>query len=234
MAILPHKRMHFLTWLITWVLLIGSFSVIGFLLVAQATGYRYNEQIGKWQKTGMLIARVDPLGSSLHMGGINLSLDEEMERLTNLLPGSYRLRISKQGYTTWQESISIKPGFVVNLEPITLFYEDPIEIAASPDHERRLTDSLPDTRVSIQDNELWVGTDLVTRFTHPPSIARLLPTDRHIIYVQGNQIRIIETNGQRDTLLFERSTDTPTPLLVFDNSVVVFKDGDLTRAIEIR
>ncbi len=221
-------------WLVFWFILIGSFVTIGFLLVATATGYRYNASVGRWQKTGMLIVSISPNNSTLRLDGQSYFVERSMIRVPNVLPGTYRVQIDHHTYTPWMQTITIKPGYVVNLDPVSLFLEDPIESPGSVAQQELIATATPSREVRIVDGELRHGTSLVSRFVDPPSSAILLPTGRHVLYVQGKELRIIQTNGLNDHLIYTRDNNNPTLLVMDDESTVIFYDGDLVKALKIR
>lgn len=220
-------------WIIYWIVLIVSFSTIGFLLVAQATGYRYNVAVGKWQKTGMVIVEVVPKNSTLLFDGEIYPINQSL-RLPVVLPGTYRVRIIKDKYQNWEEQITVSSGYVVKVDPIHLFLTTPVEMPITTDIVERVENPITDERVRLADNEIWFNTNLVSRFVTPPSNATLLPTGKHIIYTLGNQLRVIDTNGQHDTLLFHRSSEAITPLAVIDDSTIGFIDNSTVKALKIK
>lgn len=219
-------------WFIYWLFLIVSFTVIGFLLVAKAMGYRYNPHTMGWQKTGMVIVSVVPRGSLIQIDNQQI-IAKTVNRIPNLLPGNYTLRISQDSYLAWERQIEVKSGFVTNLDTVTLLYDPPISVPVSADHERLIAQPITDDRVRIVDNELRYTTDLVSRFIEPPSAAVLLPTDRQIVYLQGKQLRVIEVDGQNDQLLYTRQTDEPSPLVLADDRIVLFKENGQTQALQL-
>lgn len=220
-------------WFIYWLLLIGSFSVIGFLLVAKATGYRYNNHVGRWQKTGMLIVETTPKDSILLLDGQRFTLSGST-RIPNVLPGTYRTQVMRNDYNFWEETVTINPGFVVTLAPVMLYLKQPLELPPTPEHEQRLAQAFPDGELRIVEGELWYGTRLVSRFVDPPTVASLLPNGHTIIYLRGKELRVIDTNGRHDQLLYVRESTEPTLLVALDNTTVVFRDGTRAKVLKIQ
>lgn len=220
-------------WFIGWLIMVVSFSAIGFLLVSRAMGYRYNFQIGRWQKTGMIIMTTDPRGSKLKLDGQSYVINQDT-RIPNVLPGKYRLQISKTGYQPWNESVTINPGFVAHIEPITLFLDGAIDVTPTERAIALLANPPVNDTVRIVDNEIWYRTKFVSRFANIPSNAVLYSTGNHILYALGKQIRMAEINGTHDFLLYERQNDNPTPLVEVDNKTIAFLDGQTPIAIQIR
>lgn len=212
-----------LWWLSYWIFLLISFCLVGFWLVSRAIGYRYNPQQHRLQKTGMIILTDPPKESVLTIDSKHYPLKPQT-RIPNVLPGTYRLVITKPDYQPWEEVVTISSGFVVNINHINLFYSRPVEVTDS-EHYQNLTPyyTVHDDRIRIVDGELWFGSQLVSRFSQPPSKAILWPSNNQIVYLQGNEVRVIDINGEHDLLLYRREIDDPELLVVIDNNLV-FRD----------
>ncbi len=230
---MQHTIFQRLIWFLYWLFLVVSFCVIGTLLVTEAIGYRYNSHSHRLQKLGMLVIGADPRDSRLQFDGHNYDL-AETKRIPNILPGDYRVEVSKRGYSSWEDTITIQSGFVVTLPDIKLFYKNPQVVPVTKEYQAMLTDPFIDDRLRLIDGEMWFNDTLVSRFVNQPYAAVVLPTDRHIAYVQNNQIRLIEINGHHDQLLYTRDTDQSTLLVLGDNRTLVFNDATGPKAIRIR
>lgn len=220
-------------WFTYWVILIVSFSLIGFLLVSKAIGYRYNPLIKRFQRTSMLVVSNAPKDSELIFDGVRHVL-RPTTRVPNVLPGVYRVRIQKAGYNPWEKTVNLQPGLVSNLSDIALFREQPIEVADPKPYLDLLPYYQPDDRATVRANgELWVGTQFVSRFSQPPGAVILLPSGKQIIYLRGNELRMIETNGERDELLYTRTTSQSQPF-AYINDAVILADGETLKVLKIQ
>lgn len=220
-------------WLVPyWFFLTTSFCIVGFLLLTAAMGYRYNPEYRRWQKTSMLVLDIDPKNSTIKLDGIAYAINGP-DRLTNILPGSYDIEITKEGYIPWQKRIALHSGLVEELEPITLFYDTPIEMPSSTNDRVLIEQYIPDTRVRIIDGELRYGTQLITRFAEAPTSATLLPTGNHAAYIKNDEVHIIELTGNNDQVVYRRSTTSPTPVIARGNELI-FQDEGVVRVLRIR
>lgn len=220
-------------WFTYWVIMVVSFCLIGFLLVSKAIGYRYNPLIKRFQRTSMLVVTNAPKDSELIFDGVRHVL-RPTTRVPNVLPGVYRVRIQKAGYNPWEKTVNLLPGLVLNLSDIALFREQPVEVDDPKPYLDLLPYYQPDGRATIRANgELWVGTQFVSRFSQPPGAAILLPSDRQIIYLRGNELRMIETNGERDELLYTRMSTQITPF-AYINEAVILADGETIKVLKIQ
>lgn len=220
-------------WFIYWLALVVSFCLIGFILVAQATGYRYNRQVSRWQKTGMIVVSAEPNDSNLYLENTRYELSLS-SRIPNILPGSYRIEVRHVKYMPWESSVTILPGYVASFEPIILFLKEPINLEPRAEHYEKLEKPRVDDEVRIVDGELWLANRLVSRFVDPPTAAILLSTGRHIVYSQGNHIRVIEANGSHDQLLYARSSFELTALRLEGDRSIIFNDGNEIKVLQIR
>lgn len=220
-------------WRTYWIFLLVSYGLIGFFLVMAAIGYRYNPHQGRYQKTGMIIVNNPPKESTLEFDGQLYPL-KPTNRIPNILPGVYRLAITRPGYQSWEETIKVAPGYVVSLNDIELFLTK-ADILPSPEQYAEL---LPfytnqnDQRLRIIDGELRLGTQLISRFSQAPSKAVLSPSGRHVLYLQGEQLRVIDLGGQHDYMLYEGNALDPELLVIIEDVVVIREEGAL-RALKV-
>jgi PEGA domain len=127
------------------ILSVFLFVAIGtYVITLLARGYRPNFQGNNLtlSATGLLSATSKPVGASVYL---NDKLVTATNDTLNLTPGSYLLKIIKDGYLSWQKNIIIKKEIVYqsdaqlfrsapDLSPITL--SGAINPVASPDYSK--------------------------------------------------------------------------------------------------
>ena len=109
------------------------------LISLSASGYRFNPS---WPpqfnrlliKTGMLIVSSLPSGANVYLNDelliastSKLWSDKYLNteaKIKNLLPGEYLLRLERDGYWTWEKTISIQPGQTNHVLNVNLFRTD--------------------------------------------------------------------------------------------------------------
>ncbi len=99
--------------------------VLGALLML-ANGFWPEMSEGKlaFKKTGMIILAARPLDASIYVNGKykeKTSFYLLPNKLNNLLPGDYKIRIEKKGYRTWEKTIKVEPGLVAWANYILMF-----------------------------------------------------------------------------------------------------------------
>ena len=85
--------------------LITSFFIISPLLIAYASGYRYDFEKHKIKQTGILNIDILPRDAQIFLN--NKLVDQKIPFNTSLHPDTYLLTIKKNGYKTWEKNISI-------------------------------------------------------------------------------------------------------------------------------
>jgi len=108
--------------LILAILTIAILVGITALIVAFGRGYRFNFQTGKVAPTGLLVASSFPTGAQVYV-------DDHLVSATNstipLPPGNYEVKITKDGYISWQKKLKVQ-GEVVTLADALLLPIAPI------------------------------------------------------------------------------------------------------------
>jgi len=115
---------------------IGFFLILTILISLYASGYKINL---RWplkinrllQKTGMLIVDTNPSGALIYLNdkptqifSVNFWNQNYLitpNKIRNLLPGDYKLRLEQKGYWPFEKNINIQSGQSTFVEDINLF-----------------------------------------------------------------------------------------------------------------
>ena len=103
------KRFPFLS--IFGVLLLLILASAGIVLYAQ--GWRLDFLKRTVEKTGMVLAKSIPEGAKVYLDGKLLTATNSP--ISNLKPGTYRLKIEKEGYALWEKDVPVEEGFVTDI-----------------------------------------------------------------------------------------------------------------------
>jgi len=102
-------------------LLFALFTAVLVIIIAYARGYRFNLSEKKIIPSGILAIKSSPESAKVYLNG-------KLKGITNLNltlpPGKYSVKISKQGYTTWQKKVNLKKEIVASLNGL-LFPNNP-------------------------------------------------------------------------------------------------------------
>ncbi|MDO8444194.1 MAG: hypothetical protein Q7S80_01665 [bacterium] len=227
-------------------IIFGQFSVglivacISLGIIFYAEGYRLNFSTLKIVKTGVLYLEFQPHDVTVTRN--NLSKNKSSNFVENLTPGFYNISISKPGFIPWQLQLQVQSQSVNDYSKIILFRSDVVtadlidqnKIALLSAPTDVLATNAPD-QLLFSEHEIWIGSDLVTRFAGTIQKAIWYPDLSHIVYQQGKELRVIEISGKNDTLLATLSSDKPTIFVIGNRGTeLYFQDGDQYKVATIR
>jgi len=86
--------------------------VAGYFFILYANGYRLNNQ-NKLVANGLLVANSDPNGAQIIIDG---KLNSATNATIPLPPGSYDVKIKKDGYIDWEKKVEIQNGVVTEVD----------------------------------------------------------------------------------------------------------------------
>ena len=80
-----------------------------------ARGYRFSLKQQTFQATGLLSATSLPTGASIYVNG---ELKSATDTTLNLVPGTYQIKIKKEGFNVWEKQLNIEPEVVTRASPL--------------------------------------------------------------------------------------------------------------------
>jgi len=122
------------------------------LLVFYTAGYRYNFKKNKFQKIGVLILESEPKGDKVSLNEKILE-QKTPARISNLLPGDYKVKIEKENFYPWEKNLTVRSGLVTFAKNITLFKKS-IPIQILPEENINLIASQNDKDEIIYNNQI--------------------------------------------------------------------------------
>lgn len=101
------------------------FFLVGAYLVANLRGFVFDTETFRFVRVGGMYIRHVPTDADLIVDGIRktslLSFVDGGTFLADLRPDNYVVRITKNGYTSWQKTLSVNPGTVTAVNNIVLY-----------------------------------------------------------------------------------------------------------------
>lgn len=103
---------------------VGLFLIVGSFLVVYSYGYRLNFDTWQFTQTGGLYVRTSPKMADIYLG--DKPLDQKASLLSSgvlaksIIPKTYQLTISKDGYFDWTKKIKIEAAMVNNFTHVVL------------------------------------------------------------------------------------------------------------------
>jgi len=214
--------------------------VTGLAIVYYSQGYRLNFKTLRIMKTGVIVLSSLPKDSNVLLNGAIQKKTTPFAK--SVSPGFYGLSIRKDGFANWENWIKVAPEIVYQYSDVVLFKKDPMVSPLSDQNKINLlyapTDILAvnaSDSLGYNEHEIWVGSNLVTRFSQRILRASWYPDMEHIVFQEENQIRIIEKTGTNDTLLVTLSGTLPTVFAIGDRGQeLYFRDGNDYKVAQIR
>lgn len=214
--------------------------ILSLLIIAYGLGYRYDYKAMKVLKTGILVVQGPPNDATVH---VNKTLGKLTQNKfsKSLTPGLYTVEITKDGYATWRESLRVESSSINLFDDVVLFLSEPIisnltdqkKIAQLEAPEEILAEA--NNEFSVRGYEIWIGDQLTTRLSTPVLRAIRYTDMSHVVYQQGNEIRIIENNGGNDTLLVKLSSADATKFVIGARGTeLYYVDGGVNKMAVIR
>lgn len=111
--ILRTRRIIYLAFILVFILITP-------VIILYATGYRYNFQKHRFQKTGILIIKSEPSGANIYLNG-GVQKNTTPARIADLIPENYLIEVGKDGYHSWQKNLPVASNLTTFAENITLF-----------------------------------------------------------------------------------------------------------------
>src|SRR3989344_699546 len=116
---------------IVYSLFIIVFLGVAPLIILYTQGYRYNPKHQRLDPTGTLVVSTVKKGATIALKG-EADKFTPPKTLQAVIPGTYTIRLSKDGYKPWEKKLSVKAGEAVFVSNIRLWRESlPIKISRS-------------------------------------------------------------------------------------------------------
>ena len=178
----PSKRRKRVQLTFIYTLMVLSIVSIVFVLILVVQGYRYNSYDGKVEQGGLVQFDSRPSGATVSVDDITLSA-RTASKIT-LSSGRHTVKMTRDGYNTWQKNVSVTPGGVLWLNYARMLpselqvsraaeYEGVADAQASPDAKKILVlpvAQAPSLAVTTINTDTPKTTTLAlpdTLYTHP-------------------------------------------------------------------
>jgi len=166
---------------IFWLVILLSFTMVGVWVLNYAMGYRYNFTTRKFQKTGTLIISSRPNFCNIYLDNILIGQKTPLT-YRFVLPGLHHLKITKDGYHTFEKTIEILAGRVYEAENIRLFLTN---IGLTPSQQA----------LDVPQSSLPTGGDW------PAGAKDVVGEGDFLFYTVSDELRWRTLDGQNDQLI---------------------------------
>lgn len=226
--------------------LIGAFFIIAPLVIFYTAGYRYDWQKREIKETGVLNIDAQPTDAEVYLNNVKQTKKLPIY-LPNRAPGTYHIKITRQGYKTWEKDVTIESKKTTYIKNIILF-KDALPIQILENYKKTILSLSPapsgkqlliiskQTIGNIYEIDLY---NTATGFTNsvlrvkldaPPTIAWAPGDDYVQIKTKVGKTtteQIIDVNNLQTTPNFSWPTD-PTLIDSTDNYIINRNGDNLT------
>lgn len=108
-----HRRVLYLTF-------IAVFAAVAPLFLLSVQGYRYDRSSHRFLKTGLVSVDADPRPDRVYLDGSLRRTPGRPMRVSSVAPGNHVLRLEKDGYRSWEQSVSVYAGRSTTLLDVRL------------------------------------------------------------------------------------------------------------------
>lgn len=210
--------------LLFWFVLITSFVFFAGLIHLKANGWQINFRTLELTQTGMIILSGVPEKAEVRINN-QVKNNYLPVKLSNLSPGYYDVDIVATDYRAWHKTIQVLSGKASLNQNIILFLAHPQEVAVSAEitPESILEEYQKKTaELKFFDSEIFWQDKFITRFSQNILAAIIYPDNNHIVFQQGNEMRVIDIDGSNDILLFHLSSAEPTLMTIKNNDRTIY------------
>ncbi|MBI3261155.1 PEGA domain-containing protein [Candidatus Berkelbacteria bacterium] len=213
-----------------WAVIIGSFFLVSSWIISSATGYRFNAQSGRFQKTSFLKIRTDPREATVVLQGKQVAVKTPWEA-KRLFPGNYDITIEKPGYHSWAKNVTIEPSQALILDRIVLF-KQALSQEASPEEAVALDKANPPDDLYFQGGEIFSAERIITRRSRDVAAATWYPNKNYVVYQIDSEIRVVELDGSNDLKLADLEAKKASKFSVSNNGELLFyRDGESAKKL---
>lgn len=173
-------------------LLVAAFILAAPLLVAYSLGYTFDFTARDIKKTGGVFIKSKIPRLSIFLNGQfskETSLISGGALLTDVAPGTYLLRIEKEGHTPWSKTVAVKPEVVTELRNILLI---PRNVSATTTTRREIAPLLATSTLSTVTFVLDKESNLVKKSGKSREI---VATNIDSFAAIGNTVFFVAKNG---------------------------------------
>ncbi len=170
------------------------FLIIAPLLMMHTAGYRYDWSRKQIIKTGVLTVKSMPSGASVFLNNNN-TYQKTPATISNIYPGTYNIKLEKDGYLSWEGVLAIDNDSASNIENLVLFPNLSNEILSSlaftqtleiPDQDKVLAITANDAGQTLTLLDLATGKISSLRENEPAiSIDSVVDDNKAIISIQS-------------------------------------------------
>ena len=194
--------------------------------ILYALGYIFNPTDRELFRAGLISITTYPRNATVFIGGKKYS-KRTPTAISDLLPGSYPVRIARKGYEPWEKEIKVEPEKATHLDPVLLLPKKPEEEIISNRSYRNFIPEVLDFKIFAWEKGLSTLRKIDLFFKKDTLIGPKIPAAEktallNFVYKKGSGIVVFKVNRNGETefwaydLSREKKTADLTPWLSRD------------------
>ncbi len=116
---------------IIYIVFILIFLIAAPTVILYTSGYRYNFQKARVQKTGIMMLSSVPRGAEIWLNGKQVDKKTTPARLEYILPGDYEIQFKKSDYHDWQKKLPVYENNTTFAEKVVLWKQSQPQIMSA-------------------------------------------------------------------------------------------------------
>lgn len=204
------KRVETVKLLVTEAIMVMVIIVTAIVLTFVAMGYNLNKN-GEFGQSGLVQLRSFPSGATITIDGETVLPKTTASRM--LTEGEHNIKLTKDGYDSWEKTITSEPGRLLKLEYMRLFYQNRVpETMKEYEGNTKLFAGAPNRDYAIfvlDNNNVWKYLDLRGDDVKETEL------DFTALFA-GLEVQDLEWNGDSDKLLVKALRKNETEWLLIN------------------
>ncbi|MDP3964949.1 MAG: PEGA domain-containing protein [bacterium] len=223
---------------ILYISFIAVFLISAPILVLYTAGYRYDTSRNRVIKTGVLTIHSQPKDALVSING-QPQQKKTPSTISRLLPGTYQVRVEKEGYIPWESNLTVTKGEVTLVSDLQLFSSNSPQLISDR--------SISQFHLDTQDRGYFVESTETTAILHRINLntgeimEMTQGANLQILASEFNQILVAYREGEEEIIaVIDQSGNSLRPLpqftsvpsksaFVSENSIVTLLDGKICR-----
>jgi hypothetical protein len=200
-------------------------------------GYRVNPQAATIEQTGLLELGSPQIGldPTIQVNGVVEGTGLPFRKRW-VLPGSYDVVVTKEGYQTWEKRVTVRSNERITYPSILLLYREPRSVDVPAIRLDELTYLPPfDQGIVVKEGtELWIRDKFITRTSQEILAARWVVDGQHVLYQVGSELILYDVFAQTSQAVLSFGTNEAVPYAIRDGGrIIVYAISAEIRAVAL-
>lgn len=214
--------------------LVGLFilAIAGYLIV-YSLGYKIDFSSRKIVKEGIIVLSINPKPDKILLN--NQDMGSKINASFTVESGNYNIIIKKDGYQDWKATSKVESEIVNYYKYVELFRTN-VVLSDLTDQSKInylntptsiLIENAP-KGLTYNDYEIWIADKIVARFSLNISSVSWYPDNKHVVFQQGSELKIVDDQGKNETVLVALLNDHPAKYAIGSNGTEIYISQDNT------